>query len=171
MRTVLGLAGLSGVGKSTVAGEITRIAGDRSVILPFATPVKSLARSYFGWSGEKDERGRRLLQSLGTEIARAWDPDFWVNKWVQALASEYSQYAVVVVDDVRFQNEVAVVLGMGGYVVRLNHPRGAKSSHVSEQPHRLVGCVDLDMGDKAPSDLALCILESIEGDYSVKIHS
>ena len=78
------LTGRIASGKSTVARElkkalyteypdaIIRISG-------FAYGVKDIARRCFGWDGEKDVKGRRLLQVIGMEAGREYNPDIWVK--------------------------------------------------------------------------------------------
>ena len=41
--------------------------------------LKYIATQYFGSDGKKDEKGRHLLQWLGTEIFRTKNPNFWTD--------------------------------------------------------------------------------------------
>lgn len=96
--------------------------------LPFAGPLKEVAY-FMGWNGQKDEKGRKLLQLLGTECGRRCiDENIWVNKW-QAKALDFSQTDVVLVaDDLRFQNELECVLKMSDdfevFLVLIERPQG-----------------------------------------------
>ena len=90
-----------GAGKSTVAKALAEaLYGE---IISLASPIKEIAYQ-MGWDGNKDEKGRRLLQTLGTECGRnCIGKDVWVNKWLEkALASDKD---VVICDDLRFQTE------------------------------------------------------------------
>jgi energy-coupling factor transporter ATP-binding protein EcfA2 len=77
---------------------------------------------------------RQLLQWWGTEVARRHDPHYWVKAWKQT--ARRSNADVILVDDVRFPNEVYAIRGgdsFGG-VFRLNPYEGwdYASNHESE---------------------------------------
>ena len=124
--TVIGIAGRAGVGKTTAANAIAASLerqGRTVRILPFAAPLKRIAFS-LGWDGKKDARGRRLLEVLGTDAGREYDPDLWVRLWRDAAEGELSSGVVVIADDVRFANETDAVRARQGLVVRLVRSRG-----------------------------------------------
>lgn len=72
--------------------------------LAFADKVKSIAR-LMGWNGEKDEKGRILLQTIGTECGRAYNPDVWVDNLGKRISNDIS-HDIVAVTDCRFVNEI-----------------------------------------------------------------
>lgn len=139
-------------GKSLVKDMIS----DRVPVawLPFAKPVKDVA-FHMGWDGQKDKKGRKLLQLLGTECGRRCiDEDIWADKW-QAKALEFAKdnNIVLVADDMRFDNEVNTVLrlalGHEVYIIEIYRPQGLWMGikrryfpfllHPSERPLKLKG--------------------------------
>jgi hypothetical protein len=130
MRFVIGITGNMGVGKTTLANEIAgRLNG---YVLPFAAPVKSIAKS-MGWNGEKDERGRRLLQLIGTECGRECiGEDVWVRRWLASLVEDSESPSAVIADDVRFENEADAIRARGGLIVRVTRPGFDGDGHASE---------------------------------------
>lgn len=71
-----------------------------------------------GWEGTKAKypEARSILQRLGTDVVRAVDEDFWVKALeARLLATD----GPVVVSDVRFENEAALIRRYGGTVVRV----------------------------------------------------
>jgi hypothetical protein len=106
------------------------------VILSFAEGLKRCASEWFGWDGKKDERGRRLLQTLGTDAGRHYDPEIWVRMWKARAWALLATGNWIVADDVRFENEAAAVRELGGLVVmvtgRVETMAGATAEHVSE---------------------------------------
>lgn len=111
-RTVVILvSGKAGSGKSTVAEMLAKkLQNEPSLrIFPygFADPIKYLAKSYFGWDGEKDERGRRLLQQIGF-VGREYDEDIWVKHFLQQLDKRAGllPFHVAIISDWRFPNEL-----------------------------------------------------------------
>ena len=71
---------------------------------------------------------RQLLQLWGTEYRRRQDPDYWVKR----LEAKLDGLERVVIDDVRFPNEVEMVQRLGGRVIRIDRPGPAESTHASE---------------------------------------
>lgn len=61
---------------------------------------------------------RKLMQEIGTEVYRAIDNDYWVNQW-KIMVEGMKDDVVVIVDDVRFQNEFDAVKSLGGTVTRI----------------------------------------------------
>ena len=119
----IGLIGLAGSGKDTAAQALYELGYTRAA---FADELKFLARK-FGWTGEKDERGRALLQDLGM-AARRHDPYHWIayiEKWT-------GHRNHVVYTDVRFQNEADYIRGKGGIIVRIVRPGIISENHESE---------------------------------------
>ena len=159
---LIGLCGKAGVGKTLTANAIVQFVPE-AIIMPLAQPLKRLARDYFGWDGSKDDRGRALLQHLGTDTGRAWDENFWVKKWTSAVFDIWRQApdAGIVVDDVRFQNEVDAIHQLGGITVTLVHGTrgfgGPRTLHASET-QKLDTTHTVQMGDKLPEQIAVEIL-------------
>lgn len=115
---VLGFGNKARAGKDWVARTLAhRIAGAR--ILPFAAALKAYCRIGFGMR----EKNARLLQQMGTDVLRAKEPDIFVRTLYDTLAEDAVSWSdpirVVLIPDVRFPNEAAMIKQMGGYVVRV----------------------------------------------------
>jgi len=127
---IIAFCGFAGSGKTTAATYAAEEFG--GVCIPFAYPIKQLAVHHFGWDGKKDAKGRRLLQVLGTEAGRAYDPDIWVHHW-RAAVEERNR--VVVVDDLRFDNEACAIRAASRHtlIVEIVRPRHGDGGHASER--------------------------------------
>ena len=67
--------------------------------------LKFIASNYYGWNGVKDDYGRTLLQTLGTEEARDFSPDIWVNVVIEFVKAFGHKYDYVLIPDFRYPNE------------------------------------------------------------------
>lgn len=87
---------------------------------------------------------RRILQWWGTEFRRAQDPDYWTKAWERKLLELDLTDKHVLVDDVRFVNELEVIRKNGGHFIRVVRPgfNGA-NNHSSE--NSLDGYDDWDL--------------------------
>ena len=65
---------------------------------------------------------RRILQWWGTEYRRAQDPDYWTKAWERKVAQYDLPQVHILVDDVRFINELKTVQGLGGQIVKIERP-------------------------------------------------
>lgn len=109
---VVGITGKAGTGKDTFAKclwmEFGKYPKTHAAFFALANPIKKIAKEIFGWDGAKDKKGRKLLQILGTEAGRDYDPGIWLDK-LDISFKEYVQDApetlenvVALVTDVRF---------------------------------------------------------------------
>ena len=177
---IIGICGPAYSGKTTVALSICE-KDPRYIILPFAESLKDMARE-FGWDGKKDEKGRRFLQLLGTEIGRCYNPHYWVDRWEDAVIGTAEQFdwpvreACVIADDVRFPNEVAAVKSLGGIVIKIDavqtfreqrarmHDETLPPAHASEQG--VEGC-DAEIDNNGRFDELLEAVRKILETYNV----
>ena len=65
-----------------------------------------VATTYYGWDGEKDKKGRELLQKLGTDLGCTNNPNVWVNCVKEIVKALQTEYDFVLIPDVRFPNEM-----------------------------------------------------------------
>ena len=151
MTKIIGLAGLAGAGKTTVAHILERDHGFRA--LAFAEPLKSACRELWGFTeaqlhGDQkevvDERWgitpRTAMQQMGAEYARTLCEDVHVLRLLERARG----LKRVAVHDVRFPNEIDALRAAGGsvwWVSRVSVRRPAHV-HVSE---RSIGPEDCDL--------------------------
>ncbi len=76
---------------------------------------------------------RRVLQWWGTEYRRAEDPDYWTKAWAKKVESFDLNASHILIDDVRFMNELDTVRAENGLIVKIERPgfNGA-GNHASE---------------------------------------
>lgn len=105
------ISGKAGVGKTTsalVIDILLRKLGYELVLQSFASHLKKVAME-IGWNGNKDVRGRRLLQELGA-VARTYDEDIWARVLFENFITSRIFYPdAITIDDWRFQNELLYV--------------------------------------------------------------
>lgn len=75
---------------------------------------------------------RQLLQVVGTDVIRKYDTDWHVKQFLKEV-EETPIDTVIVIDDVRFTNELKAIKDMGGVVFFVMRPRFLNvSNHISE---------------------------------------
>ena len=76
---------------------------------------------------------RRILQWWGTEYRRTEDPDYWTKAWGRKIEQLDLEQMHVLIDDVRFMNELNVVREHGGLIVKIERPGfDGANNHASE---------------------------------------
>ena len=115
MTNTILISGKSGSGKDMMAQfmkEELEKKGKKVLIIHYGDAVKWVLRDYFHWDGKKDEVGRTLLQTVGTDIVRAKHPNFWTGIVVGLIQAfePYSNFDIAIVPDARFPNEVDIAL-------------------------------------------------------------
>lgn len=168
----VGFTGLARSGKDTAADLLIEyIDHDETGLrqkIAYGDALKDLAK-VIGWDGIKDDRGRRLLQVLGTEVVRECiDPDYWVNKlatraeavWVMAnemvdKGDGETEPVIIVIPDVRFNNEAEFIKKRGGVIIHVTRPviddilRGKHKSEAGIDDH----LVDVRLVNNGSRDL------------------
>lgn len=79
-------------------------------------------REAYWWDkihANRNEFSRWLLQYVGTEIGRAYDPHIWVKLWCQSLGDMLAKGYNVVTEDLRFPNEEEAVRRLHGYTSKI----------------------------------------------------
>lgn len=111
MKVVL-ISGHAQNGKDTVASIIEHKLtedGNQVLVAHYADLVKYICKTFFGWNGLKDDKGRSLLQYVGTDIVRAQRPTYWVDFIIDILDLFGENWDYVLIPDTRFPNEVNAI--------------------------------------------------------------
>lgn len=114
MKTLI-LSGKSGSGKDVFANFLKQeleLQGQKVIIIHYADPVKWFCKEYYNWNGVKDEAGRTLLQTLGTDKVRSSHPNYWAGLVVGFLTAiePFNDFDVAIIPDARFENEVEITM-------------------------------------------------------------
>jgi len=145
MAKIIGIVGLIGAGKDTVADYLVNFY--RFKRESFANSLKDAVSQVFGWDREllegrtqesrewreqhdewwtkrlkQEITPRRILQYWGTEVVRkGFHDDMWVASLENRLRKSTDD---IVITDCRFPNEIKAIRNAGGIVVRIK--RGAE---------------------------------------------
>lgn len=108
MKVIL-ISGHAQNGKDTIASllenELTA-SGRKVLVAHYADLLKYICKTLFNWNGQKDEKGRRLLQYVGTDVIREKRPSYWVDFIADMLDLFGDNWDYVLIPDTRFPNEV-----------------------------------------------------------------
>lgn len=114
------ISGKSGHGKDTFAANLTKELEKNNFIVKefhFADSLKHFLRDYCDWDGKKDERGRQLLQEVGTELMGTAST-FWADTTgvymmlAFRLLNKQHKNIVFIVPDLRFRKELSCIYSM-----------------------------------------------------------
>ena len=156
---IMGICGPAGAGKTTVAEILC--ADGAGVSVPVADPLYKGLAAMFGlseadltdrWMKEQPidwigQSPRRLLQTLGTEWGRAVvGEDIWITICLRRAAQNLQAgFRVVVVPDVRFENEALAIREAGGIIIQVTRPAGCVAGE--EMRHSSEGGIDESLID------------------------
>lgn len=138
---IFAVSGKAQHGKDTFANilyeELTN-KGNRVLLCHYADLVKYVAKTFFNWNGEKDEKGRTLLQYIGTDIVRKERPNYWVEFILDIIDLFGENWDYVIIPDTRFPNEIDM---LKEYYQKVEHIRverlGFESTLTEEQKNHL----------------------------------
>lgn len=140
---IVGIIGLINSGKSTIANILVEDYG--FIKVAFADSLKDAVASVFGWprellqgDSEESRKWRELpdeywsnvmqhevtprwvLQHIGTDVMREhFHKNIWVHSLMKKLNDPHKNY---VISDVRFRNEVDVILAKQGQIWEIQRP-------------------------------------------------
>lgn len=151
MAKIIGITGNAGAGKDTLALLLctaNSLIDVHTSIRSFADPLKEYVMAKFdlGHSDVYTQEGkskviewlgvtvREVLQREGTELTRdPWGQDFWILH-MQNKIKKLADNAVVIIPDVRFEDEAKFVKDAGGVLIQIQR-QGLEvdTGHRSEQ--------------------------------------
>lgn len=138
MKVIL-VSGKAQNGKDTVASMLREklTSDNHSVLLThYADLLKYICRNYFGWDGNKDEKGRQMLQYVGTDVIRKQNPTLWVDFVAMMLKYFHENWDYVIIPDCRFPNEVTTMVENGFDTVHLRVVRPNFESPLTEEQQK-----------------------------------
>ncbi len=180
----VGLTGLPGVGKDSVADVLVRTHGFARMSV--ASPLKDALVAMLGlnradledpavkeqeipWIGKSP---RQLMQTLGTEWGRGLvHPDLWLRLAERRLVNYRRISANVVVTDVRFPKEAAWLRANGGelwHILRKNAPN-VVNIHASNIPLAVLpGADSVIANDEGLDQLQDQVRRALAGESSIE---
>lgn len=150
MNKIIMISGKARHGKDSIAKILTdKLTKNnyRCCIVSLADYLKYMLHKYKNWNGEKNENGRMLLQTIGTDLIRnklGWDT-FHVERLAQDIKIFENDYDYFIIPDVRFINEIAYMIAKYPYniiTIRVNRLNFISPLTIEQQYHQSE--IDLD---------------------------
>ncbi len=147
---LIGICGKKLCGKDTIGNYLEEIYGYKK--LHIAYPLKKICKEIFGFQddqlfGNKKEdidprwnvTPRQCFQFVGTffrENMKELIPDLKSGFWVHRFEHEYvlmkQMYRNIVICDVRYQDEIDMIISLGGYIINVERDTNIEDEHQSE---------------------------------------
>ena len=141
MENIFLISGKAQHGKDSVADILMKKLDGKSIKISLADNLKYILKRYYGWNGEKDEDGRRLLQEIGTDKIReefGWQV-FHAERLCQEIKIIEDKYDYIFIPDVRFKNEIHYIQAMFPYnttTIRVIRPNFESPLNKEQQLHK-----------------------------------
>lgn len=144
-RPLVGIVGGLNSGKGVVCSAFEK---QGFTVHNFADPLKVILQNLFdipdhvvwGPSENRTPEFRRMMQEFGTDFARRYNPDIWIDK-MQKIIRDFRESSVAahtgfLVGDVRFLNEAHALHNMGARLVKVYRPNNAAHAPPAAQTHQ-----------------------------------
>lgn len=161
------ISGSAGHGKDTFAINLKRNLEDLSYkvcIFHYADYIKMIAKEIYGWDGNKDFKGRSILQKLGDNI-RNKDKMLIVNELIKVLEIVENDFDIALIPDSRFPIEIDAIKDkwetISVHINRVNY-----MNNLTDEQKKHITETSLD---SYVYDLTYDIEENIFNDYSKEI--
>lgn len=175
----IGISGLAGSGKDTLADIFIHILGGNAVKYSMASTIKKICRLFGFTDKQLSDRilketvdpfwgvsPRWFAQTIGTEMFRnLFRDDVWVRLCEKFIKSNPDK--IIVIPDIRFDNEAELAQRYDGIVLHISRNesglQGDTAKHASEKGisgHLVTGALVNNEGFEHLIDLALHILKS-----------
>lgn len=161
------ISGSAGHGKDTFANNLKINLEDLSYkvcIFHYADYIKMIAREIYGWDGNKDFKGRSLLQKLGDNL-RNKDKMLIVNELIKVLEIVENDFDIALIPDARFPIEIDAIKEkwetLSIHINRVNY-----LNNLTDEQKKHITETSLDTYEY---DIKYDIEENIFNDYSKEI--
>lgn len=138
---ILIIAGKANSGKDTTAELIdnyVKLKNLRAVNLQISSYIKMYAKKISGWDGSEDDKPRKLLQELGTEIIRnKIDDKLFIRRIIEDIKVYSYYFDVVTISDARLPLELDLIKDAFPSVCRINilRPNFENNLNLDEKRH------------------------------------
>lgn len=141
---IFGIAGVARCGKDTLGKYLMQKlqkGGFPCLAISFASALKhdlddflkdKLNISAFTENNTEKDVIRPILVSYGTDVCRKIDQNFWIKKIDRKVKSSINNKIIVVIPDVRYENEAKWIKQNGGFVIHLSR-MGQKPANFHEK--------------------------------------
>jgi hypothetical protein len=146
----IGLGHKARQGKDTVARALHAWDPEQTRVMAFSDALYAYCRVVYGMR-EKDPK---LLQFIGSEGFRAKQPDIWIEV-LESAARNYPE-PIIIIPDVRFENEAEFVRRNGGVLMKI-----ARFTENAD-PYRAT--------DRDPHHVSETALDNLDWDYTLINH-
>jgi hypothetical protein len=156
MFKVIGIIGQLNTGKDTLSNVFTE--SHMFYPMAFADPLKLILQNLFdlsdfdlwGPSGSRPLIVRDMLQALGTDFARKFDPDIWVKHMMKRIETfktdgfdhlfpsrkGFTRNSGIIATDIRFPNEAKMLVEQHkAYLIKIIRPDNFRMSTPDQAQH------------------------------------
>ena len=143
MKKIIMISGKARHGKDSIAKILTdKLIKDnyKCCTVALADYLKYMLYKYKNWNGEKNENGRMLLQTIGTDLIRnklGWET-FHAERLAQDIKIFENDYDYFIIPDARFINEIAYMTAKFPYniiTIRVNRLNFTSPLTKEQQSH------------------------------------
>lgn len=161
---LVGLVGATGSGKTTIARGLVARAGFVNIHMgrPIKDMLLALGLTEQQVAGSPEDRARPLellggrsarfaLSTLGTNWGRNMiSPDIWANAARARIAARFAEAprTPIIIDDLRFPNDWAVVQSFDGVLLRVRRPEVEVSRRATDHLYHGLRLQRLHRGDR-----------------------
>lgn len=112
--------------------------------------LKGYLKDYFNWDGSEENKPRRLLQNMGTELIREKlnMPNFHIDRLTEDIKVLSNYFEVFIVDDIRLVSEIEEIKRRFNNVTSIGIEKENYISPLSESEEKHITEHDLDNYDK-----------------------
>lgn len=129
---------------ANIIKELMELDNKKVLIAHYADLLKYICKTFFEWNGIKDDKGRSILQYVGTNTIRKQNSDYWVNFISNFLKMFPNEWDYCLIPDCRFPNEITKMIEDGWDVMTVRVTRLNYESQLTKEQQNHISETALD---------------------------